>query len=1051
MKVNVKVNGGIGGTGDLTREQADKLYHPKLGTYELKMQASELRLTWPDPVPVGSEPQQEVEHDDVADLEIIHDATTNRYWLKSHMPFFSTGAVVAGGISNSSGGGGGGTTVAWGTANNGFRPLNIEGYESESSLLHTVALQGHTHTPNSIFGVNTTPSSTEDGKTFVWSWNSQTGTGQWVYGSASGDDVTWTNAGSGDLPETGTDPTTLHIGLTVRNTRHWLSLYGHSHTINQIFPGVGAGPDDNNETVVYNAESSQWQFRKVGTVTSVALTVPTGLSVSGSPITSSGTLAVSLASGYTIPTTENVNKGVTAYEWGNHADAGYQASLYETGNTGRPVFINSNKQAQVIDYLNVGTEQGSIVLPFFTNDIAFLQYRGGSVTITGDTSIPSTANPTQALALFDGKPDYTFFHAPSTSSTVVITIYMPTDTVYNYGERLYIDFGSASFRAKSITVEVFTRPASSSDPADDAKYDAGTKSVTNLAYSFWNPGQFSLPSEHRIGHLVISLTDFARTDFRISEIGLQRYASNGLSASYMSRGLDEPVWRHIRPGGTTYMLGTYDAVWDSVYTKNVKNSGSQIFMRVNTGSDGVGTAIASFEDTGVYFYKNALPGSSVSGTIDLGSSSRFWKRLYLSADNGEKIVVGAKTFIHVLDSNATLRIGQGYQQDKVMLMGKPVEIHVGQGTSGSFTTAMTFNYSYGSGTTTSYFNILPNSNGLDLGSSSGSNQWNRLYIKSEGGAVYSGGKELLFSNSNNTDLNYGYNDERPIRIFGSTISVFKGGTGNDNRALQISDYNIIVGYTKGFSLIPAATSGQTYSLGKSTTTGSGYLWDKMFVKKWYPTNSEVSGAPCAEYITGNTAATSYFKVTGNFAATGYIVAGGLTNTGGSIVISSDLVPTQNGQFKLGDTNAKFSYLYVNHIGDENNRVPYSHLGEADITTATIANTTLSDSLTITHKSGTTWQSGNTYNTFTPLSGEIQSVVTALSGSSGGVYTPAIIISNLMSFAAAIYNTGRMFFFDCGTYKMLIHGCYYDGSTYDLYIGRYWFHQTDTTHWLITRL
>ncbi len=40
-----------------------------------------------------------------------------------------------------------------------------------------------------------------------------------------------------------------------------------------------------------------------GTVTSVAMTVPTGLSVSGSPITTEGTLAVSLASGYSIPTT----------------------------------------------------------------------------------------------------------------------------------------------------------------------------------------------------------------------------------------------------------------------------------------------------------------------------------------------------------------------------------------------------------------------------------------------------------------------------------------------------------------------------------------------------------------------------------------------------------------------------------------------------------------------------------------------------------------------------------------------------------------------------
>lgn len=40
-----------------------------------------------------------------------------------------------------------------------------------------------------------------------------------------------------------------------------------------------------------------------GTVTSVAMSVPTGLSVSGSPITTSGTLAVSFANGYSIPTT----------------------------------------------------------------------------------------------------------------------------------------------------------------------------------------------------------------------------------------------------------------------------------------------------------------------------------------------------------------------------------------------------------------------------------------------------------------------------------------------------------------------------------------------------------------------------------------------------------------------------------------------------------------------------------------------------------------------------------------------------------------------------
>lgn len=50
-----------------------------------------------------------------------------------------------------------------------------------------------------------------------------------------------------------------------------------------------------------------------GTVTSIAMTVPTGLSVTGSPITTSGTLAVSFANGYSIPTTTKQGQWDTAY------------------------------------------------------------------------------------------------------------------------------------------------------------------------------------------------------------------------------------------------------------------------------------------------------------------------------------------------------------------------------------------------------------------------------------------------------------------------------------------------------------------------------------------------------------------------------------------------------------------------------------------------------------------------------------------------------------------------------------------------------------------
>lgn len=51
----------------------------------------------------------------------------------------------------------------------------------------------------------------------------------------------------------------------------------------------------------------------VGTVTSVALSVPTGFAVAGTPITSSGTLALSFASGYSLPTTTKQGEWDTAY------------------------------------------------------------------------------------------------------------------------------------------------------------------------------------------------------------------------------------------------------------------------------------------------------------------------------------------------------------------------------------------------------------------------------------------------------------------------------------------------------------------------------------------------------------------------------------------------------------------------------------------------------------------------------------------------------------------------------------------------------------------
>lgn len=70
-----------------------------------------------------------------------------------------------------------------------------------------------------------------------------------------------------------------------------------------------------------------------GVVTSVGMTVPIGLTVTGSPITSSGTLALGLETGYSIPTTAAQTNWNTAYTDRNKWDGGSTGLVAATGRT----------------------------------------------------------------------------------------------------------------------------------------------------------------------------------------------------------------------------------------------------------------------------------------------------------------------------------------------------------------------------------------------------------------------------------------------------------------------------------------------------------------------------------------------------------------------------------------------------------------------------------------------------------------------------------------------------------------------------------------------
>lgn len=84
-------------------------------------------------------------------------------------------------------------------------------------------------------------------------------------------------------------------GLTIQKNGTSLGTYtpnSAAKTINVTVP-----------TKLSELSNDSGYTKNTGTVTSVAISVPTGLSVSSSPITTNGTIAIALASGYSIPTT----------------------------------------------------------------------------------------------------------------------------------------------------------------------------------------------------------------------------------------------------------------------------------------------------------------------------------------------------------------------------------------------------------------------------------------------------------------------------------------------------------------------------------------------------------------------------------------------------------------------------------------------------------------------------------------------------------------------------------------------------------------------------
>lgn len=162
-------------------------------------------------------------------------------------------------------------------------------------------------------------------------------------------------------------------------------------SINQA--GLAAHPTSSGQTIVWNG--SAWVYGNAGgggggtgTVTSVAMTVPTGFAISGSPITAAGTLALSFASGYSLPTTAKQSDWDTAFT-NSHTHANKSV-------------LDGITEQKVADWddaiigLNSAFEYITTLQGYFTNGVANNAARLSTVskTLWGNTYWTSGGVPT---------------------------------------------------------------------------------------------------------------------------------------------------------------------------------------------------------------------------------------------------------------------------------------------------------------------------------------------------------------------------------------------------------------------------------------------------------------------------------------------------------------------------------------------------------------------------------------------------------------------------------------------------------------------------------
>ena len=263
-----------------------------------------------------------------------------------------------------------------------------------------------------------------------------------------------------------------------------------------------------------------------------------------------------------------------------------------------PTAHNQSADTITSGYLNIQPENSPILIPFMNNDLAYMITRGGSTIVKYD----GTTQSVDISGCFDAGPGYGYAISNSNNYTSIV-MELTLHQTFTWTNTIYVDFGSASWRAKDVEIEVMNSNYSGDTWTSKYHNTSNTSGHCYVITSHTPSGASNAGGG--FNKIRFTFKSFNNKIFRIAQLGVYNYGSGGLRTTYMSRGIDDAVWRSISPATTdTYNLGSSSLKWKDVYATTFH--GALTGNCSGTSANVTGTVAIANGGTGATSRLNAL-------------------------------------------------------------------------------------------------------------------------------------------------------------------------------------------------------------------------------------------------------------------------------------------------------------------------------------------------------------------------------------------------------------------------------------------------------------